>query len=351
MDLEPQRSTTAKFLAAGKRILRRVRHAAIGRVAWLAAALALLVLAAPLAAEAQPTGKVWRIGLLEPYAATDPINEQIRQYLRELGYSEGRNIAIEWRHGAGQTAGFPVLAADLARRNLDAIVAIGEPAIRAAREATTTIPIIAGSDDLVGEGHVASLARPGRNVTGVSILASELNAKRLELLKQAVPTASRVAVLWDPATGSFHLPLVHAVAGTRRIELKVHEVRSAADLKPAFDAARAWGADALNVLASPLLHALRQPIIDQAERNRLPAIYQWEESVRAGGLMSYGPIRADAYRAICVQLDRVLRGAKPADLPVEQPTKFELVINLKTAKALGFTIPQSLLVQADKVIE
>jgi putative ABC transport system substrate-binding protein len=320
-------------------------------VARVAAAVGLLLLAAPLAAEAQPAGKVWRIGILEPYAVGDPINEQIRQYLRELGYSEGRNIAIEWRHGAGQTAGFPVLAADLARRNLDAIVAIGEPAIRAAREATTTIPIIAGTDDLVGEGHVASLARPGRNVTGVSILASELNAKRLELLKQAVPTASRVAVLWDPATGSFHLPLVHAVAGTRRIELKVHEVRSGEDLKPAFDAARAWGADALNVLASPLLHALRQPIIDQAERNRLPAIYQWEESVRAGGLMSYGPIRADVYRAICVQLDRVLRGAKPTDLPVEQPTKFELVINLKTAKALGFTIPQSLLVQADKVIE
>jgi len=351
MDLEPQRSRTVTLLAAGKRILPRLRQAAVGRVARLAAAVGLLLLAAPLAAEAQPAGKVWRIGILEPYAAGDPINEQIRQYLREVGYSEGRNIAIEWRHGAGQTAGFPVLAADLARRNLDAIVAIGEPAIRAAREATTTIPIIAGTDDLVGEGHVASLARPGRNVTGVSILASELNAKRLELLKQAVPTASRVAVLWDPATGSFHLPLVHAVAGTRRIELKVHEVRSGEDLKPAFDAARAWGADALNVLASPLLHALRQQIIDQAERNRLPAIYQWEESVRAGGLMSYGPIRADVYRAICVQLDRVLRGAKPTDLPVEQPTKFELVINLKTAKALGFTIPQSLLVQADKVIE
>jgi putative ABC transport system substrate-binding protein len=350
MDLEPQRSRTAKLLAAGKRILQRLRQAADGRVTRLAAAVGLLLLAAPLAAEAQ-RGKVWRIGILEPYAAGDPINEQIRQYLHELGYSEGRNIAIEWRHGAGQTAGFQVLAADLARRKLDALVAIGEPAIRAAREATTTIPIIAGTDDLVGEGHVASLARPGGNVTGVSILASELNAKRLELLKQAVPTASRVAILWDPATGNFHLPLVHAVAGTRSIELKIHEVRSGEDLKPAFDAARAWRADALNVLASPLLHALRQPIIDQAERNRVPAIYQWEESVRAGGLMSYGPIRADVYRAFCLQLDRVLRGAKPADLPVQQPTKFELVINLKTAKALGLTIPKSLLVQADKVIE
>jgi putative tryptophan/tyrosine transport system substrate-binding protein len=290
-------------------------------IQFTAAALSFLLLAAPLLAGAQPPVKVWRIGILEPYAASDPINEQIRQYLRELGYSEGRNVLIEWRHGAGETAGFPVFAADLARRKLDALMAIGEPAIRAAREATTTIPIIAGSDDLVGEGHVASLRRPGKNVSGVSILASELNAKRLELLKQALPTAARVAVLWDPATGSFHLPL------------------------------RAWGADALNVLASPLLHALRQPIIEHAAANRLPAIYQWEESARAGGLMSYGPIRAEAYRAMCVQLDRVLRGAKPADLPVVQPTKFELVINLKTAKEQGVAIPQPLLVQADIVIK
>jgi putative tryptophan/tyrosine transport system substrate-binding protein len=315
----------------------------------LAAALGLLLLAAPLAADAQRE-KVWRIGILEPYAAGEPVNDQIRQYLREIGYSEGRNIAIEWRHGAGETTGFSALATDLVRRKPDALVAIGEPAIRAAREATTTIPIIAGSDDLVGEGHVASLARPGRNVTGVSILASELNAKRLEVLTQAVPSASRVAILWDPATGSFHLPLVQAVARTRNLELKVHEVRSGEDVKAAFDAARAWRADALNVLASPLLHALRQPIIDEAERNRLPAIYQWEESARAGGLMSYGPVRAEAYRAICVQLDRVLKGAKPAELPIVQPTKFEFVINLKTAKALGLTIPPSLLVQADKVI-
>jgi putative tryptophan/tyrosine transport system substrate-binding protein len=306
---------------------------------------------APIAAEAQHAGKVWRIGILEPYSVDDPINNQIRQYLRELGYREGRNMTIEWRHGAGQTAAFPEMAADLARRNLDAIIAIGEPAIRGAREATKTIPIIAGSDDLVGEGHLANLRRPGGNVTGVSILASELNAKRLEVLKQAVPAASRVAVLWDPATGSFHLPLVHGVARAQSIELKIQEVRRAEDLKSAFDEARAWRADALNVLASPLLHALRQPIIDQAQRHRLPAIYQWEESARAGGLMSYGPIREDVYRTICVQLDRVLRGANPADLPVVQPVKFDLVINLQTARALGVTIPQSLLVQADKVIK
>jgi putative ABC transport system substrate-binding protein len=288
---------------------------------------------------------------LEPYAPGEPVNNEIRQYLRELGYSEGRNIVIEWRHGAGQTNTFPALAKDLAGRKLDALVAIGEPAIRAAREATRTIPIIAGSDDLVGEGHLASLRRPGGNVTGVTILASELNAKRLELLKQAVPAASRVAVLWDPAIGSFHLPLIHKVAETRGIELKIQEVRRAEDLKPALAAARAWRAQALSVLASPLLHSLRQPIIELAQSNRLPAIYQWEESARAGGLMSYGPIRADVYRAICVQLDRVLKGAHPASLPVVQPAKFELVINLKTATALGLQIPQSLLIQADKVIQ
>ena len=325
-------------------------HLPAGRVARLAATLALLALAAPIAAVAQTAAKVWRIGILEPYAAGEPVNNEIRQYLRELGYNEGRNMVIEWRHSAGPATA-PSLAADLARRKLDAIVAIGEPAIRAAREATKTIPIIAGSDDLVGEGHLASLRRPGANVTGVSILASELNAKLLELLKQAVPAASRVAVLWDPATGNFHLPLIRTLAERRSIELEVHEVRSAEDLKSAFDSARAWRADAVNVLASPLLHALRQPIIDYAASNRLPAIYQWEESARAGGLMSYGPIREDAYRSICVQLDRVLKGANPADLPVVQPAKFELVINLKTATALGLTIPPSLLVQADKVIQ
>lgn len=327
------------------------KHSPAGRVARLVATLGLLALAAPLTAMAQPAGKVWRIGILEPYAPGEPVNNEIRQYLRELGYGEGRNIAIEWRHGAGQTNAFPALAADLVRRKLDALVAIGEPAIRAAREATKTVPIIAGSDDLVGEGHLANLRRPGGNVTGVTILASELNAKRLELLKQAVPAASRVAVFWDPATGSFHLPLVHTVAERRGIELKVHEAKRVEDLKPAFDAARAWRAQALSVLASPLLHSLRQPIIDLAASNRLPAIYQWEESARAGGLMSYGPIRADVYRSLCVQLDRVLKGAHPGDLPVVQPTRFELVINLKTAKALGLTIPQSVLVQADKVIQ
>jgi ABC-type uncharacterized transport system substrate-binding protein len=185
----------------------------------------------------------------------------------------------------------------------------------------------------------------------VSILASELNAKRLETLKAAVPTASRVAVLWDPATGNFHLAPLEAVARKLKVALKIEEIRRAEDLNRAFESARVWRAEAVNVLASPLLHALRQSIIDHAARSRLPAIYQWEESATSGGLMSYGPSRRDVFQVIGVQLDRVLKGAKPGDLPVEQPTKFELVINLKTAKALGLKIPPALLQRADQVIE
>jgi putative ABC transport system substrate-binding protein len=321
----------------------------IDRRTFLAGTGAVL-LAAPLAAEAQP-GKLWRIGVLEPYAVRDPVSQLLTQVLRGVGYTEGQNIAIEWRSAEGHTARFPALAADLAKLQLDAIMAIGDLAIRAARQSTTTIPIIAASDDLVGEGHVASLARPGSNVTGVSILASELNAKRLELLKAAVPTAARVAVLWDPATGNFHLPALKGVARALKVEVTVLEVQRVEDLQRAFEAARAWRAEAVNVLASPLVYSLRQSIIAHAARTRLPAMYQWDEAVKAGGLMSYGPTHSDVWRAMCVQLDRVLKGARPADLPIEQPTKFELAINLKTAKALGLTIPQSLLQRADEVIQ
>jgi putative tryptophan/tyrosine transport system substrate-binding protein len=305
----------------------------------------------PLAGEALQTTKLHRVGILFPYVEADPLNEEMRQAFRDLGYVEGRTVTIEWRWVGRDTARLPALAAELAQLELAAIIAIGDRAIRAARQATTTTPIIAGSDDLMGEGHVASLARPGGRVTGVSILASELNAKRLEMLKAAVPTASRVTALWDPATGAFHLASLETVARKLDVALRIEEVRSLEDLKRAFESARAWRAEAVNVLASPLLHALRQPIIDHAARNRLPAIYQWEESATAGGLMSYGPSRRDVFRGIVVQLDRVLKGAKPADVPVEQPTKFELAINLKTAKALGLTIPPSLLARADQIIE
>lgn len=312
--------------------------------------LLLALLAAPAAAQAQPAGTMPRIGILCPWTAADSLTAGMRTALNDAGYVEGKSIVAEWRFADGRTGRLPALGAELARLKPDALVAAGDLAIRALRQATTTIPLVVASDDLVGEGHIASLARPGGNVTGVSILASELNAKRLELLKEAFPKASRVAVLWDPATGTFHLRALEAAGRSLRVELKILEVRRLEDLDGAFKAARAWRAEAINVLASPLLHALRQPIIDRAARNRLPAIYQWGEIAHAGGLMSYGPTLPDVLRATFVQLDRVLKGARPADLPVSQPTRFELVINLKTARAPGWTIPQAVLTRADEVI-
>ena len=318
-------------------------------IAWACA-----FLGEPLAVEAQPrpVRKDWRIGILSPYAVDDAWSKELTQTLRDAGYVDGRNGKIEWRSAEGQTARFPALAGELVKLHVDVIMAVGSLAIRAARQATATIPIVAGSDDLVGEGHVVSLARPGGNITGVSILAGELNAKRLEVLKGAVPTASRVVALWDPATGEQHLRTLHTMARTLSVELNIQKVRSAEDLAPAFEAARAWRAEAVNVLASPLIWSLRHLVIDQAARTRLPAIYQWGEAVgRDGGLLSYGPSRAEVFRISIAKIDRVLAGGKPSELPVEQPTKFELVINLKTAKALGLTIPPSLLQQADQVIQ
>ena len=292
---------------------------------------------------AQPMAKMFRIAIIDPFPVSDPVNVLMRRILADLGYVDGKSVAIEWL--SAETA----LSAEVARLRLDAIMAIGDLAIQLARRATTTTPIVAGTDDLAGEGHVANLAHPGGNVTGVSILSSELNAKRLELLNAAVPTATRVAVLWDPATGTFHLPPLHAVAARLGVTLNVLEVRRPEDLGDAFESVRAWHAEALIILASPLLHGLRKAIFDQAARTRLPAIYQWAESAREGGLMGYGPTMAEVFRQMCIQLDRILKGTKPGDLPIEQPTKFDLGINLNTANALRITIPQSLLLRADEV--
>jgi putative ABC transport system substrate-binding protein len=260
-------------------------------------------------AVAQKMAKMFRIAVIDPFPASDPVNMLIRRILGELGYVEGKSIAIEWRNFE------PDLASELTQLKLDAIIAIGASAIQ------------------------------------VSILSSELNAKRLELLNAAVPTAVRVAVLWDPATGTFHLPALHAEAARLRVALNVLEVRRPEDLDSAFESARAWHAEALNVLASPFLGTLWKRIFDYAAQNRLPAIYQSADAARQGGLMGYGPMLAEAFRQMCTQLDRILKGSKPRDLPVEQPTKFELGINLKTAEALRITIPQSLLLRADEVIQ
>jgi len=287
---------------------------------------------------------------LQVWSSADPVSGLMRQSLRELGYLEGQTIAIESRWAEGKTEHLPALAADLAQLKLDAIVTFGDPATRAAQHATGRIPIVAATDDLVGAGLVASFARPGGNTTGVSILASELNVKRLELLKETLPGASRLASLWDPGTGTFHLKGLEAAARSLGVELQPLKAGRPEDFRHAFEGAKKGHAAAINVLASPFLHGHRQTIIDLAAKNRLPAIYQWRDTAEAGGLMSYGPTLPELMRLCAAVLDKILKGAKPGDVPVEQPKKFELVVNLRTAKALGLTIPQAMLNRADEVI-
>ena len=321
------------------------RRAFIGTVAGT-------LLAAPLAAGAQQA-KVARIGVLYPggSAPLAPRMEAFRQGLRESGYVEGTNIAIEIRHADGKVDRLAKLAADLVQREVSVIATSGDLATRVVQQATTTIPIVAFTDDLVGAGLVASHARPGGNTTGISILSPELNVKRLEALKEVFPGNSRLAVLWDPATGTAQLKAMEVAARSFAIQLRVLEVRGPNDLEDAFQTAKKEHTGALNVLASPLLASYSQKIVDLAAKNHLPAIYQWREHAEAGGLMSYGPSLRETWRQTGLLVGKVLKGAKPADLPIQQPTKYELVINLKTAKALGLTIPAALLQRADQVIE
>ena len=323
------------------------------RLVGLAVVLAVSCVLAPLAGEAQQAGKVPRVGVLYP-GGSAPLSlrmEAFRQGLRESGYVEGNTVAIESRYADGRGERLVKLAADLVQREVSVIATSGDLATRVVQQATATIPIVAFTDDLVGAGLVASHARPGGNTTGISILSPELNVKRLQLLKEVSPGISRVVVLWDPATGTAQLKVIEAAAGSLGVQLRVLEVRSPDALEDAFQLAQKERTQALNVLASPLLAAYSQRIVDLAAKGRLPAIYQWREHVQAGGLMSYGPALLETWRQTGLLVGRVLKGAKPADLPVEQPTKFELVINLKTAKALGLTIPQTLLQRADQLIE
>ena len=320
-------------------------------IATLVVTLVFGTLTAPLPAEAQPPPKIPRLGIIRISSRADPLDDLLRQAWRHVGFIEGQTIATEWRFADGKTERLPELAAELVQLEPTVIVVFGDLAIRAVQQATRTIPIVAATDDMVGEGHVASFARPGGNITGWSILASELNVKRLELLKATAPKARRIAALWDPATGTFHLKAMEAAARSLRVDLKILEIRGPDDIAGAFEAARKWRAAALNVLASPLINTHRETIINFAAKERLPAIYQWKEAAEVGGLMSYGPGVSAVYRGLAVLVDKILKGAKPADLPVEQPTRFELVINLKTAKTLGLKIPQSVLFRADQVIQ
>ena len=317
--------------------------------------LALVLVAAPFAAEAQPAREVPRIGLLQvgspaDASATFPV-EIFRNALRDLGYVEGQSIVIEYRWAEGRLDRLPSLAADLVRVKVDVIVTEGVAAVRAAKQATATIPIVMSATDPVGAGLIASLARPGGNVTGSATLLSELGAKRLELLKEALPTASRVAVLYDPTTSPSVLREVQDAAERVKVHLHVLEARAPADLESAFKEMRKGHATAVAVLASPFFNSQRVQIARLAMEHRLPASVPHRAYAEAGGLMSYGPNLRDLQRRAAVYVNKILRGAKPADLPVEQAETFELVINLKTARALRLTIPPSLLQRADDVIQ
>jgi putative ABC transport system substrate-binding protein len=315
------------------------------------------LLAAPLAAEAQQAAKIARIGFLVTNLAASPRwTEAFHQGLRDLGYIEGRNVVIETRDAEGKPERFPALAAELVALKVDVIVAPPTAAV-AAKQATKTIPIVfAAAADPVASGLVTNLARPGGNVTGLSILASDLVGKSLEQLTQAVPGVSRIVVLWQPGslgerTEKEMLKGADVAGRALGVRLQIVEARGPADFDRAFSEMTRARAGALTVLGSPMLNSERRRLVDLAAKNRLPAVYPWREFVDTGGLMSYGANLADNYRRAAIYVDKILKGAKPGDLPVEQPTKFELVINLKTAKALGLTIPPSLLGRADEVIQ
>ena len=316
------------------------------------------LLAAPLAAEAQEAAKIARIGLLTGNLTSNPhLPEAFRQGLRDLGYVEGRNVVIESRDAEGKLERLPVLAAELVAHKVDVLVAQPTVSALAAKQATRTLPIVfASAPDPVENGLVTSLARPGGNVTGLSALAKELVGKRLEQLKQAVPGVSRVAVLWQPGafgerTERDMLKGAEVAARALGVRLQFVEARGPEDFDRAFSEMTREHAGALTVLSSSMFFDERRRLVDLAAKNRLPALYPTRESVDAGGLMSYGPNLADSFRRAAGYVDKILRGAKPGDLPIEQPTKYELVINLKTAKALGLTIPPSLLQRADEVIQ
>ncbi len=333
-----------------------MRHHAVGLIVLLGC------LVVPLAVEAQPAAKVPRIGLLSPFspstgeATVDLFTvDTFLQELQGLGYIEGQTIRIESRWAEGYPERLAALAADLVRLQVDVIVTVSMKGVRAARHATTTIPIVSGgAGDLVRGGLVASLARPSGNVTGLTDINPELNGKQLELLKEVVPGVSRVGFLYDtfadPQTAALHLQEAQAAAHTLALQLLPVEVREAQELPRAFAAMTRQGADALvTVLSAFTLHHRRQ-LVELAATSRLPAMYQGREFAEAGGLMSYATDRRDQWRRAATYVDKILKGAKPADLPVEQPRKLELVVNLKTAQALGIPIPPTLLFLADEVI-
>ncbi len=318
--------------------------------------LCAVLLAFAVIAEAQQPARIPRIGILVAASASFnlPRVEAFRQRLRELGYVEGKNIVIEYRYAEGKLDRLPDLVAELVQLKVDVIVTAGGTATLAAKKAGVTMPIVFGNvGDPVGTGIVSSLARPGGNITGLSMMAPDLDGKRLELLKEAFPKIARVAFLWVPVDSRGNLALTEMEAAAKALGLKLQslEVRVLEDFDGAFARAKRDGAQALITFPSALVNTAQRQLLDFAAKNRLPAMYPYSEFVEAGGLMSYAPNIADLFRRAATFVDKILKGAKPADLAVEQPTKFEFVINLKAAKQIGLTIPPKVLAQADKVIK
>ena len=332
-----------------------LRQAQDRRFKFAFTACALFFFAHCFTADAQQTGKLPRVGYLavNPFSLNRVRTDAFLQGLHELGYVEGKNILIEWRSADGHLDRLPALATELVLQKVDVIVPDASNATRAAKKATAEIPIVMAYDlDPIGNGFVASLARPGGNITGLSSVAPEISGKQLELLKEIVPKLSRAAVFGesDNPGNAKRLKEVELAAAGLGAQLQYSNIRGGKDIEAAFQAARKWRADAVLVLGGPILAAHRETLADLAIKSRLPATYSREEYVEKGGLMTYGPSITDLYRRAAYYVDKILKGTKPADLPVEQPTKFELVINLKTAKQIDLTIPP-VLARADKVMK
>jgi putative ABC transport system substrate-binding protein len=317
--------------------------------------LGIPLLGLSLSAEAQQTGKVYRIGYLSPVTLSSDSTdiEAFRQGLRDLGYVEGNNVLIEYRFAEGKPDRLPDLVTELLRLKVDVIFARGTSGVQAAKKATTTVPLVTVSGDPVAAGFVASLARPGGNITGLTNFTSELGGKRLELLKEVIPQISRVAVLWypDDPLAALRMRETENAAPSLGLKLQPVEVRGPNDFELAFSAMKKERSGAFVVLRAPLIINRLKLVVELAAKNLVPAMYDDRDFTEAGGLMSYGTSIPDLYRRAAILVDKILKGAKPADLPVEQPTKFELIINLKAAKQIGLTIPQPVLYQADKVIK
>jgi len=313
------------------------------------------VLAAPPAVSAQQGGKVWRIGFIgnSNPKTWAPSVEAFLQGLHDLGWNEGQNLRIEYRWAEGNVDRFPTFAAELVRLNVDVIVAAGIPALRAIQQATSTIPIVSAVllVDPVSLGLVANLARPGGNVTGLASQYEEIVTKQVQFLREAVPKLSRLVLLRHSSMDTVTDRAALATADKLGVKAQIFEVSEVVEFEGAFRRARDDRAEAVLVLPSPSFNAHRRALVGLAAKYRLPALYEFKEYVQDGGLISYGPNIPDMYRRAASYVDRIFKGAKPGDLPIERPTKFELVINLKTAKALGLTIPPSLLLRADQVIE